>query len=139
MSAAQFMAQVDNSIKRSPRIEPVQHDAVTSWHKPVLVLEKKRAETHVCRIRLSYILPHIQLRKVLLCQHKRILIDVPPSNNIGKLCTEDPISVSRQFSLKFHKFFNIIIINGRVLGQLDQFYWKMEYQAHGAPHYHALV
>ena len=32
--------------------------------------------------------------------------DVPPSYNIGKLCVEDPVSVSRKFSLKFHAFFS---------------------------------
>ena len=31
--------------------------------------------------------------------------DVPPSYNIGKLYVEDPVSVSRKFSLKFHAFF----------------------------------
>ena len=30
--------------------------------------------------------------------------------NIGKLCTEDPLSVSRQFSLKFNSFFQTVII-----------------------------
>ena len=28
--------------------------------------------------------------------------DVPPSYNIGKLCTEDPILLSHRFSQKFH-------------------------------------
>ena len=30
--------------------------------------------------------------------------NVPPSYNVGKLCTEDPISVSRKFSQKVHSF-----------------------------------
>ena len=47
---------------------------------------------------------------------------------IGKLCTEDPISVSRQFSLKFHVFFNKIIIKGKVPGIVDHYMWKKEYQ-----------
>ena len=41
---------------------------------------------------------------------------VPEGYDVGKLCTEDPISVSRQFSFKFHVFFNKIIIKGKVLG-----------------------
>ena len=65
--------------------------------------------------------------------------DVPPSYNIGRLCTEDPISVSRKFSLKFHAFFRTIIVKGGVLGKVDHFYWKKEYQARGAPHYHVLL
>ena len=59
--------------------------------------------------------------------------------NIAKLCTEDPISVSRKFSLKFHAFFNTVICKGKVLGEVEHFYWKKEYQARGAPHYHALL
>ena len=65
--------------------------------------------------------------------------NVPFTYNIGKLCIEDPISVSRQFSFKFHAFFKTVLIKGSVLGEIDHFYWKKEYQARGAPHYHALL
>ena len=65
--------------------------------------------------------------------------DVPPSYNIGKLCTEDPISVSHKFSLKFHSFFQRVLMKGEVLGTVDHYYWKKEYQACGAPHYHVLL
>ena len=64
---------------------------------------------------------------------------VSSSYDIGKLCTEDPISVSRKFSLKFHAFFHTVIMKGAVLGTVDHFYWKKEYQARGAPHYHILL
>ena len=60
---------------------------------------------------------------------------VPSSYIIGKLCTEDPISVS----LKHHPFFNTVIVKGAVLGTVDHFYWKKEYQAHVAPHYRILL
>ena len=49
------------------------------------------------------------------------------------------ISVSRKFSLKFHAFFNRVIVKGEVLGKVEHFYWKKEYQARGAPHYHVLL
>ena len=65
--------------------------------------------------------------------------NVSSTYNIGKLCTENPISVSRKFSLKFHAFFQKVIVRGCVLGDVDHFYWKKEYQARGAPHYHALL
>ena len=42
--------------------------------------------------------------------------NVPDSYPIGKLCTEDPVSVSRKFSQKFHDFFQTVIIKGQVLG-----------------------
>uniref|UniRef100_A0A1X7TSH7 Helitron helicase-like domain-containing protein n=1 Tax=Amphimedon queenslandica TaxID=400682 RepID=A0A1X7TSH7_AMPQE len=64
---------------------------------------------------------------------------VPPSHNTGKLCTEDPVSVSRQFSLKFNEIFNKVLIKGQVLGQVRKFYYKKKYQAKGAPHYHCLI
>ena len=66
---------------------------------------------------------------------------IPSSSkcNIGKLCIEDPVSVSRQFSNKFHCFFQTVIVKGQVLGKVAQFYWKKEYQARGAPHYHVLL
>ncbi len=52
--------------------------------------------------------------------------------NLCTLCT--PISVSRKFSLKFHAFFCTVILKGEVLGKVDHFYWKKEYQAREVPH-----
>ena len=65
--------------------------------------------------------------------------DVPDGYPIGKLCAEDPLSVSRKFSKKFHDFFEVVIIKGEVLGKVDHFFWKKEYQMRGAPHYHVLL
>ena len=82
----------------------------------------------------------VQNMTPLISQHtSEKLNNVPSEYDIGKLCTEDPISVSRKFSLKFHAFFRIIIQKGAVLGTVDHFYWKKEYQARGAPHYHILL
>ena len=74
-----------------------------------------------------------------IINYLRQVNDVPPSYNAGKLCTEDPVSVSRKFSMKFHAFFQTVLKKGEVLGTVDHFYWKKEYQARGAPHYHALL
>ncbi len=65
--------------------------------------------------------------------------NVSSKYDIGKLCTEEPISVSRKFSLKFHAFFRTVMLKGEVLGKVDHFYWKKEYQARGAPNYHVLL
>ena len=65
--------------------------------------------------------------------------DVPEKYNMSTLCTEDPISLSRQFSQKFHAFFQQVLVKGEVLGKVDHYIWKKEYQAHGAPHYHLLL
>ena len=57
----------------------------------------------------------------------RMVNRVPPGYSIAKLCVEDPVS------LKFHA------LKGQVLGIVDHFYWKKEYQNRGAPHYHVLL
>ena len=74
-----------------------------------------------------------------ITNYLRRVNNVPSSYAIGRLCTEDPISVSRQFSLKFHAFFQQVLVKGEVLGKVDHFYWKKEYQNRGAPHYHVLL
>ena len=58
---------------------------------------------------------------------------------INKLCTEDPVSVSRKFSQKFRDFFTTVLLKGAVLGKVTHFFWKKEYQARGALHYHVLL
>ncbi len=60
--------------------------------------------------------------------------DVPNNYPSGRLYTEDPISVSRTFSQKFHSFFQTVIVKGQVLGKVTHYFWKKEYQARGAPH-----
>ena len=56
-----------------------------------------------------------------IANYLRNLNNVSPTYNIGKLCTEDPISVSRKFSLKFHDFFKTVLLKGEVLGTIDHF------------------
>ena len=51
-----------------------------------------------------------------ISRYLRKLNKVPDSYPIGKLCTEDPISVSRKFSQKFHDFFQTVVLKGEVLG-----------------------
>ena len=65
--------------------------------------------------------------------------DVPDNYPIGRLCSEDPISVSRKVSKKFHDFFNEVILKGKILGTITNFYWKKEYQSRCAPLYHVLL
>ena len=65
--------------------------------------------------------------------------EVPESYPVGRLCTEDPISVSRKFSQKFRDFFNTVLLQGQVLGEVSQYFWKKEYESRGAPHYHILL
>ena len=74
-----------------------------------------------------------------IADYLRKLNKVPSSYSISKVCTEDPICVSRKVSSKFHAFFCKVIWNGGVMEGVTHYYWKKEYQAHGAPHYHVLL
>ena len=65
--------------------------------------------------------------------------DVSDSYPTARLFAEDPISVSRKFSQKFHDFFKTVILKGEVLGTVSHYFYKWEYQARGAPHYHILL
>lgn len=59
-----------------------------------------------------------------ITNYLRKVNNVPTSYNIGKLCTEDPISVSRKFSLKFHAFFHQMIFKVGSSAQLTTFIGK---------------
>ena len=89
------------------------------------------------------VIQHTYRNKTYIADYLKTVNNVPEGYDVGKLCTEDPISVSRQFSLKFHAFFNKIIIRGKVLGTVlgtvDHYMWMKEYQNCGAPHYHVLL
>ena len=69
----------------------------------------------------------------------RTVNNVPDSYNKRKFCTEDPVSVSRQFSNKFHAFFKNVLLKGNVLGVVSHYFWKKKYQNRGATHYHVLL
>ena len=56
----------------------------------------------------------------------------------SKLLTST-FSVSRKFSQKFHDFFETVILKGKALGDVTHHFYKKEYQARGAPHYHILL
>ena len=50
-----------------------------------------------------------------ISNYLRKVSSVSDSSPIGKLCREDPVSVSIKFSQKFHDF-DTVILNGGVLG-----------------------
>ena len=50
--------------------------------------------------------------------------NVPNSYPIGKLCCEDPISVSRKFSLKFYCVFHHAIIKAQIFGKVSHYFVK---------------
>uniref|UniRef100_A0A1X7V2U0 Helitron helicase-like domain-containing protein n=1 Tax=Amphimedon queenslandica TaxID=400682 RepID=A0A1X7V2U0_AMPQE len=74
-----------------------------------------------------------------IAQCLRKVNNAPHSYSISRLCTEDPVSISRQFSYKFKDFFNKVILQTGVQGKVEQYYVKKEYQMRVEPHYHILL
>ena len=97
----------------------------------------KRSEVN-CMMREYGTLSCAEYESVKISNYLRKVNDVPDSFSIGN-CTEDPISVSWKFSQKFHDFFQKAIVKGKVLGPVAHFFYKKEYPARGAPHYHILL
>lgn len=64
--------------------------------------------------------------------------DVLDCYPIGKLCIEDPISVTQKFEQKFNNF-STVLLQVKVLGKVSHHFIKKEYQAQGTPHYHVLL
>ena len=118
------------------------------------VFQNMRGSNQYCDLRCSEVLCMVRehgpptLLLTLSCAeydsleiatYLRKVNNVSDSYPTGKLCAEDPISVSRKFSQKFHDFFNLVILKGGVLGKVAHYFYKKEYQARGAPHYHILL
>ena len=67
----------------------------------------------------------------------RKINDVSDSYPTGKLCNEDPLTVSRKFSQKFHDFFNTVLLKGAALGVATLLQEGVPVSC--APHYHRLL
>ncbi len=76
---------------------------------------------------------------IKISMYLRKVNNVSDNYPLANLCIEDPISVSRKFSKKFHDFFDTVILKGQALGPVSNYFYKKEYQARGAPHYHILL
>ena len=141
MTAAQFIDQVnmngEHLEKRLCTMMQTVRGSNQYWYLRRSELKRMIAELGSPTFFLTFSCAEYSSEDIREYLHK--VNEVPPSYNTGKLCTEDPVSVSRQFSLKFNEMFNKVLIKGQVLGQVTEYYYKKEYQARGAPHYHALI
>jgi ATP-dependent DNA helicase PIF1 len=59
----------------------------------------------------------------------------------GELCSCDPVSVCRHYHARFHAILNNLILtkDKPVLGEVEHYFWRVEYQMRGAPHIHMLL
>ena len=62
--------------------------------------------------------------QLILANILRKVNNAPQSYSIARLCTEVPVSVSRQFSYKFKDFLNIVILQRGVLGKVEHYVKK---------------
>ena len=69
----------------------------------------------------EYELPDIEM-------YLRMINDVPASYGMGDFVLKIQYLCLANFSLKFHAFFQRVLVKGEVLGTVDHFYWKKEYQ-----------
>lgn len=59
----------------------------------------------------------------------------------GELCACDPVSVCRHYHNRFHSILRNLILSksNPVLGQVEHYFWRVEYQMRGAPHIHLVL
>jgi hypothetical protein len=65
--------------------------------------------------------------------------DIPNVANlkISSLVSLDPVMVSKLFNIRWKNFFNNVIKNKNgPLGEVEHYFWRLEYQARGMPHIH---
>ncbi|XP_073991833.1 uncharacterized protein [Rhodnius prolixus] len=69
--------------------------------------------------------------------------DVPNVEKMsaGELCALDPTSVCRYYHRLIRNMFKFLINDkiNPVLGFVEHYFWRVEYQERGAPHYHMLL
>lgn len=62
-----------------------------------------------------------------------------PQRDKVKLMTSNPITTARHFSRRVHHFVNSIILSeARPLGEVTNYFWRVEFQLRGSPHIHSL-
>jgi len=141
MSAKQLLKKVDSNDKELEANLSTMMQSVRGT-KQFWFLRRSELQCMVCEwgsptFFLTFSYAEYDSQDIATHLHK--MNKVPFNYPIGKLCAEDPISVSRKFSKKFHDFFQTVIIKGQVLGNVMHYFWKKEYQSRGAPHYHVWI
>jgi hypothetical protein len=67
---------------------------------------------------------------------------IPQVNSMtpSELCAMDPVSVSLHFQKKCRAIFSKLIKGKNpIFGTITDFFWRIEYQARGAPHVHCIL
>ena len=123
MTAAQFIDQVNTNgehlEKRLCTMMQTVRGSNQYWYLRRSELRRMIAELGSPTFFLTFSCAEYSSEDIRQYLHK--VNEVPPTYSTGKLCTEDPVSVSRQFSLKFNEMFNKVLIKGQVLGQVTEY------------------
>ena len=71
---------------------------------------------------------------------RKINSDLPNADKMtpAELCAADPVNVSIHFNQKWNASFKNLIKKG-VFGEVEEFFYRIEYQARGAGHTHTLL
>ncbi|XP_043286869.1 uncharacterized protein [Venturia canescens] len=76
-----------------------------------------------------------------LFEHLREVNDIPADVKVNpmELIVNDPISTSRFMNIKFKGMLDFITSSAEPLGKVEHYFWRLEYQTRGAPHFHLLL
>ena len=66
------------------------------------------------------------------------VLEMTKSERVRLLCAY-PVIVAQHFNLRFHSFLNYILKgNGNPIGEVVDYFWRVEFQQRGSPHVHSL-
>jgi DNA replication protein DnaC len=72
-------------------------------------------------------------------QSDAAFISALPRDEKVKLMTSDPITTARHFSHRVHHFIHRVILSkAHPIGEVSEYYWRIEFQQRGSPHVHSL-
>ena len=55
-----------------------------------------------------------------------------------KLLCSDPVTTARHFSQRFAKFIAFLKSSAKPIGEIVDYFWRVEFQLRGSPHVHSL-
>ena len=76
-----------------------------------------------------------ELRKVMLLRNPSFAARKGMTNT--QMCVADPVTFSEFFHRRWNAFFDKVLLDPEgPLGELEHWFWRLEYQSRGAPHIH---
>ena len=65
-------------------------------------------------------------------------VDSLSSEQKRELLCSDPVTTARHFSQRFQKFIGFMKSSSKPIGEVVDYFWRVEFQLRGSPHVHSL-